>query len=255
MCIRDRPGLGCELGQFTFPQPQPVTVGTSAVGGDQQPVGFGVGGGADLVPPAADRLDRERASVVVGSHRHPAGVGGHVVHPVRRDLAEFPFKVIDIRRHWLTGRPVLPAAVTEVADKLLLFAVDADHRLPRGYMFFGLGWGVLLPSDSDPRRENFSRGGRVIMLKYRKFTQEYRDEAVLMVIQSQRPIAQVARELGINEGTLGTWLSKYRSEHPVTEELSLPDRAKLKELEREVRELRLMNDFLKKAAAYFAREQ
>jgi len=77
----------------------------------------------------------------------------------------------------------------------------------------------------------------------------------LMVIQSQRPIAQVARELGINEGTLGTWLSKYRSEHPVTEELSLPDRAKLKELERENRELRLMNDFLKKAAAYFAREQ
>ena len=63
------------------------------------------------------------------------------------------------------------------------------------------------------------------MSKYRKFTQEYRDEAVLMVIQSQRPIAQVARELGINEGTLGTWLSKYRSEHPVTEELSLPDRA------------------------------
>ena len=93
------------------------------------------------------------------------------------------------------------------------------------------------------------------MPKYRKFTQEYRDEAVLMVIQSQRPIAQVARELGINEGTLGTWLSKYRNEHPVTEELSLPDRAKLKELERENRELRLMNDFLKKAAAYFAREQ
>src|SRR5665647_2887869 len=77
------------------------------------------------------------------------------------------------------------------------------------------------------------------MPKYRKFTQEYRDEAVLMVIQSQRPIAQVARELGINEGTLGTWLSKYRSEHPVTEELSLPDRAKLKELERENREQQL----------------
>lgn len=92
-------------------------------------------------------------------------------------------------------------------------------------------------------------------LTKRHCTQEYRDEAVLMVIQSQRPIAQVARELGVNEGTLGTWVSKYRSEHPVTEELSLPDRAKLKELERENRELRLMNDFLKKAAAYFAREQ
>jgi len=93
------------------------------------------------------------------------------------------------------------------------------------------------------------------MPKYRKFTQEYRDEAVLMVIQSQRPIAQVARELGVNEGTLGTWVSKYRDEHPMAEELSLPDRAKLKELERENRELRLTNEFLKKAAAYFAREQ
>jgi hypothetical protein len=50
--------------------------------------------------------------------------------------------------------------------------------------------------------------GNPLMPKYRKFTPEYRDEAVLMVIQTQRPIAQVARELGVNEGTLGTWVSK-----------------------------------------------
>ena len=93
------------------------------------------------------------------------------------------------------------------------------------------------------------------MSKYRKFTPEYREEAVKMVIQTQRPTAEVARELGINEGTLGTWVNKYRNENPVSEELSLPDRAKLKEYERENRELRLQNDFLKKAAAYFAREQ
>lgn len=37
----------------------------------------------------------------------------------------------------------------------------------------------------------------------RKFTPEFRDEAVKMVIESSRPIAEVARELGINEGTLG----------------------------------------------------
>ena len=54
---------------------------------------------------------------------------------------------------------------------------------------------------------------------------------------------------------MGNWVNKYRREHPVSEELSLPDRARLRELERENRELRLMNDFLKKAAAYFAREQ
>jgi transposase len=38
--------------------------------------------------------------------------------------------------------------------------------------------------------------------KYRKFTQEYRDEAVKLVIENSRPIAEVARDLGINEGTL-----------------------------------------------------
>ena len=84
------------------------------------------------------------------------------------------------------------------------------------------------------------------MPKYRKFTPEYREETVKMVIQTGRPIAELAREFGINEGTLGTWVGKYRVEHPVSEELSLPDRAKLKELERENRELRLTNDFLKK---------
>src|SRR3954453_20324100 len=87
---------------------------------------------------------------------------------------------------------------------------------------------------------------KVMMGKYRKFTPEYRDEAVRMVIDNSRPIAQVARELGINEGTLGNWVTKYRDEHPVSEELTLPDRARLKELEREVRELRLERDFLKK---------
>ncbi len=50
-------------------------------------------------------------------------------------------------------------------------------------------------------------------------------------------------------------MNKYRLEHPVAEELDLPDRARLREFERENRELRLQNEFLKKAAAYFAREQ
>jgi transposase len=93
------------------------------------------------------------------------------------------------------------------------------------------------------------------MSRYRKFTQEYRDEAVKLVIESSRPIAEVARELGINEGTLGNWVNVYRREHPVSEELSIPERARLRELERENRELRLQAEFLKKAAAFFAKEQ
>jgi transposase-like protein len=93
------------------------------------------------------------------------------------------------------------------------------------------------------------------MGKYRTFTAEYREEAVKMVIETGRPIAQVARELGINEGTLGNWVNKYRTDHPASEELNISERARLKELEHENRELRMERDFLKKAAAFFAKEQ
>jgi transposase len=89
----------------------------------------------------------------------------------------------------------------------------------------------------------------------RAYSQEYRDEAVKMVIETSRPIAVVARELGLLEGTLGNWVNAYRKSHPVEEQpLALPDRARLKELERENRELRLQNEFLKKAAAFFAQD-
>ncbi len=94
------------------------------------------------------------------------------------------------------------------------------------------------------------------MGKYRKFTAEYRREAVLLVIESSRPIAEVARELGINEGTLGNWVYSHRRVHAVSEQaFSVSDRARLRELERENRELRMQAEFLKKAAAFFARDQ
>jgi transposase len=93
------------------------------------------------------------------------------------------------------------------------------------------------------------------MGRYRKFSPEYRDEAVKMVIETPRPIAEVARDLGINESTLGNWVTKYRDEHPASEDLNISDRARLKELEKENRELRMERDFLKKAAAFFAKEQ
>ena len=89
----------------------------------------------------------------------------------------------------------------------------------------------------------------------KNFSPEYREEAVKMVIETSRPIARVARELGINEGTLGNWVAAYRREHAGEEPpLALSERARLRELERETRELKMENDFLKKAAAYFARD-
>lgn len=87
--------------------------------------------------------------------------------------------------------------------------------------------------------------------KYRRFTPEFRAEATRMVVDTSRPIADEARELGINETSLGNWVRAYRAKH-VGEEppLHLSERARLREFERENRELRMKNDFLSKAAAY-----
>jgi transposase len=91
--------------------------------------------------------------------------------------------------------------------------------------------------------------------KYRKFSPEFREEAARMVVETSRPIADVAREFGINETSLGNWVRAYREKHAEDEPpLQLSERARLRELEREVRELRMKADFLSKAAAYFAVE-
>ena len=91
--------------------------------------------------------------------------------------------------------------------------------------------------------------------KYRKFSPEFREEAARMVVETSRPIVDVARELGINETSLGNWVRAYRERHAGEEPpLQLSERARLRELERRNRELEMENAFLKKAAAYFARE-
>lgn len=88
------------------------------------------------------------------------------------------------------------------------------------------------------------------------YTPEFRAEAVREVIEGSRPIAAVARDLGIIEQTLGNWVKAWREEHADDEPpLTLPERARLREAERQLRELRLENEFLKKAAAYFARDR
>ena len=91
--------------------------------------------------------------------------------------------------------------------------------------------------------------------KYRKFSPEFREEAARIVIDTSRSIAEVAREIGVSETTLGNWVRAYRDKHAGDEPaLELSERARLRELERRTRDLELENAFLKKAAAYFARE-
>jgi len=88
----------------------------------------------------------------------------------------------------------------------------------------------------------------------RKFSPQFRAEAVQMVIETGKPIAEVARDLGIHDGTLGNWVNAWRRDNPEPDQgLSPVERARVKELEEENRRLRMENEFLKKAAAFFAR--
>ena len=89
----------------------------------------------------------------------------------------------------------------------------------------------------------------------RKFSAQFKAEAAQLVLQSGDPIAKVARDLQINEGTLGNWVNRWREENPDPEpELSPMERARLRELEDQNRKLKMENEFLKKAAAFFAQE-
>jgi transposase len=88
----------------------------------------------------------------------------------------------------------------------------------------------------------------------RKFSPQFKAEAVQMVIETGRPIAEVARDLGVNHGTLGNWVKAWRDENPDPASAVSPvDRARVKELEDENRRLRMELEFLKKVASFFAR--
>ncbi|MFC9841719.1 transposase [Rhodococcus sp. NPDC127530] len=96
--------------------------------------------------------------------------------------------------------------------------------------------------------------------KRRSFTAEYKVEAAHRVIDSGRTIAEVARELGLNESLLGEWVKLERRRIAAAESqgekpLDAAERAELIRLRRQVSELEKDNTFLVKASAYFASMQ
>ncbi len=94
------------------------------------------------------------------------------------------------------------------------------------------------------------------MARQSKHPEEFRRQAAALVLDSGRSIRDVARELGVNHETLRNWVDKLRQERAAGRpgDLSSDERAELVRLRRQVAQLELEKEILKKAAVFFARE-
>ena len=88
----------------------------------------------------------------------------------------------------------------------------------------------------------------------RQFTAEFKRDAVELVRTTGRPIAEIARELGIYDSTLGNWVRQDRIDRGEQEGLSSDERARLRELEAENSKLRMERDLLKRTVAFWVKE-
>jgi transposase len=93
------------------------------------------------------------------------------------------------------------------------------------------------------------------MPRQRKYPDELLDRGARMVFESGRPVAHVARDLGIHHETLRKWVRKAEADAGVRKDLlSSQEREELVQLRKDNRELRRANDILKAASAFFAAE-
>src|SRR6476620_2468847 len=83
--------------------------------------------------------------------------------------------------------------------------------------------------------------------KRKKYDREFREGAVRIVRETGKSIAQVARDLGIHEGTLGNWVAQDREAREARGGLTRDDREELKRLRSEHAELRMERDVLKRS--------
>ncbi len=90
--------------------------------------------------------------------------------------------------------------------------------------------------------------------KCNKYDREFREGAVRIVNEVNKPIAAVARDLGLNEGTLGNWVARDREARQGTQGLSKGDVEELKRLRAENAELRMERDVLKRSVVLWVKE-
>jgi transposase len=88
-----------------------------------------------------------------------------------------------------------------------------------------------------------------------KYPEELLERGVRLVFESGRPVAQVASDLGIHPEALRKRVRQAEADAGERQDLlTTSERERLRELEREVKQLRRANEILKAASAYFARE-
>ena len=88
----------------------------------------------------------------------------------------------------------------------------------------------------------------------RTHSEEFKREAVKLLVDQQQSVAEVARNLGIHENLLRTWKQRFEAEQE-DQSLTEDERMEIARLRAENRRLRMERDILKKAAAFFANER
>src|SRR3954465_4987578 len=90
----------------------------------------------------------------------------------------------------------------------------------------------------------------------KKYSDELRERATRLALESGRPIAHVAQDLGVHKEALRTWVRQAKADAAggAPAGLSSAERDELKRLRGEVRELRQANEILRAASVYFAKE-
>ena len=88
----------------------------------------------------------------------------------------------------------------------------------------------------------------------RSFTDEFKRDAVALVIDEGRTVVDVARSLGVGEGTLGNWVRQARVDRGERAGVTTSERTELAELRKENARLRMERDLLKRATAFWVKE-